>query len=479
MKKLYIVICLILSLTSCNNWLDVELDNKVDDSKLFSTPQGFKEALAGIYSEMSKSSMYGQYLTMEYMDILSQYFTTNGTYEYWVKYDYKNSSTKSIISTMWNRLYSNISQANCILEWADKNASVLSESERDQVRGEALALRAFLHFDLYRLFASDVKRAPKAEGIPYNKIFGVSLPPMYTVEEVLQLVINDLKEAEECLKNDPIGEVIPYAIRTSTTQGDIIDKAAKDEADKYIARVNLYGVKAMLARAYQARGENALAIQKATEVIGSGKFRLLQLSSIDQSENLVDLTFSDEHIFALRNKKLSNGAEGIFREKTNSGGTSQGTALLMYGAYSLYQGDRNDLRFSKWYDDFDFIKFLPDTNNIYPQKMPLIKLSEMYLLIAECSYNTDPDKAMEYVNLLRRSRLRGNTEGQQDWRYMTKKDIFDEMRREYIGEGQMWYVYKRNNLDLPGGLTGTINADENIFVFPFPDAEIEDGHRNK
>lgn len=478
MRRIYIAVALFFALTSCNNWLDVELDNKVDDDKQFSSAQGFKEALAGIYSEMSKSTMYGQRLTMEYMDVLSQYFRANSTYEYWVAYDYEKSASKSVISSMWNKLYANIAQANCILEWADKNASVLSESERNQVRGEALALRAFLHFDLYRLFAPDVKRAPKADGVPYNKTFGVSLPPMYTTEEVLQLVINDLKEAETCLQDDPINEVVPYAIRTSTAQGDIIDKAAKDAADKYIARVNLYGVKAMLARAYQARGEDAQAIAKAKEVIESGKFRLLQLSSIDQSEALVDLTFSDEHIFALRNRELSNGAEGIFKERTG-GGSSQSASLQMYGAYDLYQGNREDLRFSKWYDDFTFIKFIPDSSNIYPQKMPLIKLSEMYLLIAECSYNTDPDMAREYVNLLRRNRLRGNAEGQLDWTYMSKKDIFEEMRREYIGEGQMWYVYKRNNLDLPGGTSGTIAASDKVFVFPFPDAEIEDGHRTQ
>lgn len=475
MKRIYIsIIGLLLSLTSCNNWLDVELDNKVDDHKLFSTPQGFKEALAGIYSQMSKPSLYGQRLTMEHIDALSQYYSANSTYEYWISYDYKNSGTKSTISSIWNGLYSNISQANCILEWADKNASVLTEEERNQIRGEALALRAFLHFDLYRLFAPDVKRSPKAEGIPYNKEFGVSLPPMYSTEEVMQLVINDLLEAETCLANDPIKDVIPYEIKTSTPQGDIVDKAAKDEADKYIARVNLYGVKAMLARAYQARGENEKAIAKAKEVIDSGKFRLLQASSIDQSEKMVDLIFSDEHIFSLRNKELSNNAQKIFREKEGSG-----TPLSMTDSYNLYQGNRDDFRYSKWYDDFDFVKYLPDTSNIHPQKVPLIKLSEMYLLIAECTYNTNPDEAREYVNMLRRNRIRGNQDGALDWMYMSKKDIYDEMRREYIGEGQMWYVYKRNNLDLPGGLTGTIEASDNIFVFPLPDAEIESGNRTQ
>ena len=475
MKRiLYIFIGLLFSLTSCNDWLDVELDNKVDDDKLFSTAEGFKEALAGVYSSMSKSSMYGGRLTMEYVDVLAQYYNSNSTYEYWEDYDYENSGCRSIISGMWNNLYSCISQANCILEWADKNAGVLSESDRNQIRGEALALRAFLHFDLYRLFAPDVKWAQNAEGIPYNKEFGVSLPPMYSTKEVVQLVINDLLEAEKCLQNDPIQNVVPYMIRTSTSAGDVVDKAAKDEMDKYVARMNLYSVKAMLARAYQARGEYVAAVSKAKEVIDSGKFRLLEATSIDQSENMVDLLFSDEHIFSLRNKELSTYTKSIFKE--TSGGT---TALRMEGSYNLYDGNQDDFRYSKWYVDFDFIKYVPDSNSIFTTKVPLIKLSEMYLLIAECTYDTDPDEARRYVNMLRRHRIRGNQEGAGDWMYLSREDIFKEMRREYIGEGQMWFAHKRNRLNLSGGLTGTIEASDDIFVFPLPDAEIESGNRNE
>ena len=475
MKRiLYIFIGLLFSLTSCNDWLDVELDNKVDDDKLFNTAEGFKEALAGVYSSMSKSSMYGGRLTMEYVDVLAQYYNSNSTYEYWEDYDYENSGCRSIISGMWNNLYSCISQANCILEWADKNAGVLSESDRNQIRGEALALRAFLHFDLYRLFAPDVKWAQNAEGIPYNKEFGVSLPPMYSTKEVVQLVINDLLEAEKCLQNDPIQNVVPYMIRTSTSAGDVVDKAAKDEMDKYVARMNLYSVKAMLARAYQARGEYVAAVSKAKEVIDSGKFRLLEATSIDQSENMVDLLFSDEHIFSPRNKELSTYTKSIFKE--TSGGT---TALRMEGSYNLYDGNQDDFRYSKWYVDFDFIKYVPDSNSIFTTKVPLIKLSEMYLLIAECTYDTDPDEARRYVNMLRRHRIRGNQEGAGDWMYLSREDIFKEMRREYIGEGQMWFAHKRNRLNLSGGLTGTIEASDDIFVFPLPDAEIESGNRNE
>lgn len=480
MKKYTLIILssLLLAFTSCNNWLDVELDNKIEDTKLFTSASGFKEALAGVYSELSKSPLYGQRLSMEYMDILAGFYSYNAirsTYEDWKDYDYESSASASVISGIWNGMYSNIAQVNCILYWADENASMLSEADRNQIRGEALGLRAYLHFDLYRMFSPDVKRQPKAEGIPYNKEFGVSIPPMYTAEECVQLVINDLLEAEQCLQNDPIEGVVPYEIRTVTDQGEIIDAAAKNEADQYVARINLYAVKAMLARAYQARGEYDKAIEKAQEVIDCGKFRLLDFTSIDQTESSVDLLFSDEHVFSLRNQDIDSYSKDLHRDIVSGSGT-QGTALPFSDTYSMYQGNNDDVRYSKWFDMNDFLKFIPDSANIYPKKMPMIKLSEMYLLIAECSFDTDKDKALECINTLRDHRVRSNTH----WQYLEKENIFDEMRREYVGEGQMWYAYKRNHHALPGNnIVSEIEPSDDIFVFPLPDAEIENGHRNE
>ena len=55
------------------------------------------------------------------------------------------------------------------------------------------------------------------------------------------------------------------------------------------------------------------------------------------------------------------------------------------------------------------------------------------------------------------------------------------MRREYVGEGQLWYVYKRNNLTIPrsGGTSTDVVPSDKVFVFPYPDSEIEDGHRTQ
>ena len=63
LKNTGFLVGLLLLLSSCSNWLDVDLINEVEEEKLFSTEQGFHEALAGIYSKMSKSELYGAEMT--------------------------------------------------------------------------------------------------------------------------------------------------------------------------------------------------------------------------------------------------------------------------------------------------------------------------------------------------------------------------------------------------------------------------------
>ena len=76
--------------------------------------------------------------------------------------------------------------------------------------------------------------------------------------------------------------------------------------------------------------------------------------------------------------------------------------------------------------------------------------------------------------MLRDHRIRNHVHLQ----YLSKESIQDEMRREYLGEGQMWYVMKRNNLKIEtGSADGSIEPSDVVYVFPMPDAEIEDGHR--
>ena len=458
MKTKIIFICIFAIVTSCNKWLDIELEDRVDEKKLYGTATGFYESLAGVYSSMADSLMYGSVMTFQHIDLLGQYYsyasTTSGAYAYLLNFDYENNSVKSVIAGIWSRAYKCIAQVNNILEWTETNHQVLTAVQRDHIRGQAIALRAFLHFDLYRLFSPDVKRSPDALAIPYNKTFGVSTPPMYTVQEVIQLIINDLREAEALLGNVP--------------------ESANEVYIEPYSCMNLWAVKAMLARAYQARGEYGKAISTAKEVLASSKFRMLQFEDIDKEESELDALFSSEHIFSLRNSKLRDICQRLFRDYVTTG--SRTPAPLNFVSYSaICDGNNDDARLAVWFPG-SFMKYFYENSDMFYRKMPMIKLSEMYLIVAECSFESDdPDTALAYINLLRDKRVRNNTHLQ----YISKETILQEMRREYLGEGQMWYAYKRNFAPLPSDSPeGIVPPSDAIFVFPLPDAEIEDGYRN-
>lgn len=469
MRKRYIgLLIIIISLSSCNAWLDVDLADKVTEEKLYSTPQGYMEALAGVYSMMAAPSLYGQHMTMEDLDVLAQYYNYDGVatkYEKWKEYDFEDSDSQARILSLWRGLYSSISGANNIIKWANKPETVLSPEMRDQVLGEAYALRAFLHLDLIRLFCPDVKHASKEKGIPYNMEFGVSLPPVYTVEDNVQLVVNDLRKAEELLKEDPITTLEPYKL------------SSKNEADVYVARMNLYSVKALLARVSLMRGDKTSAIKYAKEVIDSGKFRLLDFSSTDQSEKEIDILFSDEHIFSLRNKNMSDYTISLHYPEITA--TSTRFAYLPFVNIStLYEGNNDDVRYIKWFSavDGNFAKYNVDNKEKFFPKMPIIKLSEMYLILAESYLGKDDQLAQSYINELRNHRIRNNS----PWGYLTMDYLLLEMKREYIGEGQLWYNYKRLNVGVPtsSGVVGVVPPSDKIFVFPIPLKEIETANRS-
>ena len=62
---------------------------------------------------------------------------------------------------------------------------------------------------------------------------------------------------------------------------------------------------------------------------------------------------------------------------------------------------------------------------------------------------------------------------------VTEEILLLEMRKEFVGEGQLFYVYKRLNHDIIGNTSeDAVKANNGVFVLPIPEEEIEYGHRN-
>lgn len=471
MNKFKYIVYLIAMLvfTSCNDWLDVEPETSVDEKKLFSTEQGFKDAMAGVYADMASSSLYGQTLSFGFLDIIAQqydYEVVNNSYgDYYrlADYDYDYSANKNRITSIWNNMYGVVAEINNILRWIDKNGSVLSESTRAQIKGQCHVTRAYLHFDLLRLFAPDVKLSPNELAIPYVTTFGVEATDRSTVSEVISKVKKDIESAKAELQNDPIMNVIPF---------EISDKLL--EADRYIAVANYYAAEALLARVLLAEGNYKDAETAAQNVIDAGKFRLVDAeASFNVPTEQLDLLFNDEQIFALRNKAIFDYSENLHLGKSEDGVVSGAALPLTSDIGSIYDAINDDVRLANWIQASNsyMMKYAKEIEKFYPKQV-LIKLSEMYLIVAEAQMRQGNANALETLNVMRRSRI--TNQNLSDKGEITEDELIEEMRREFLGEGQMFFQYKRLNAPIRNILK-EVPASNTVFVLPIPEGEIEYG----
>ena len=205
-KKIYILIA-VFSLTSCAGWLSVDSTDRIMEDKLYEDREGFYTALNGVYIDLVKTSLYSGTFGPSVPDILAQYYDTsvdshmNGSLA-----QFQAESKRLAVSDTWTRAYYLILNINKIIEQADlRKGTVLNEMDYSLVKGEALALRAMLHFDLFRYFAPSYSLSPAAKAIPYATSSDPQVYPLLKSSEVVNLLKGDLKDAMGLLKDsDPV-----------------------------------------------------------------------------------------------------------------------------------------------------------------------------------------------------------------------------------------------------------------------------------
>ena len=398
------------------------------------------------------------------------YYRLDDKMKLYSTYDYASEEVQTKIDGFWEKGYAAISSLNNILRFVESNGGVMRPANRKQVKGEALALRAFLHFDLYRMFAPDVKFQPDVKRLPYVKNFGVEKTPFSSGKEFINFVVEDLKEARELLAEDPILTVIPYQLGKDVAP----EEQTKNEADTYVARMNYWAVEAMLARVYLAMGNMTDARAKALDVIAAKQFRLVDYTtSLDlEKEAYWDVLFSDEHIFSLKHKSVRSNAEASLNQQVATGLNLQVTPVFIETLYP----NGSDWRRLRWFNSSSgqIMKYTRKNDVRFSPKVPLIRLAEMYFIVAETYLEEQkPDEAQKYIDRLRDSRIKNNS----PLLSFSKEDLLLEMRRDFIAEGQYFFMYKRMNHFIPTLSVDVIEASDKVFVFPLPESEVIYGNR--
>ena len=288
MKKYIVSICLgMVFLSSCSNWLDVQPKTTVEEEKVFSRELGFKEALTGVYIKMASTDLYARNLSYGFIDILGQRYQASDalTYQNELWYTFPSTKTESYTKTIWEKMYNIIANVNNLLYYCDENKQVFTTGHYYEIiKGEALGLRAFLHFDLLRMFGPVYKDNPTSKRITYRTEFSKEIKELQPSNVVMDSIISDLKKAETLLTGtDPLNFEFPVSDYEEEDMG----------GDRFLVyrhkRMNLYAVKALLARVYLYAGNKTEAENYANQVIGSGYFDLIG----DASDVLDYQTFKD------------------------------------------------------------------------------------------------------------------------------------------------------------------------------------------
>lgn len=465
---IYKSICALLLLTgstSCNDWLDVQPASQVEDTELFNTENGFKEALSGVYSSMVSDNTYTKEMLFGMIGVLGQEWDNYpASYQDIVDYNYSTATPTAMIAAIWSTSYNGIANVNNLLSHIDDKRNLFSYNNYSIIKGEALALRAFLHFDLLRCFGVSYAQNPQMPSIPYCTELTYRVSPQLTVSEVAEHIEEDLLEAAELLQVDPIltGEEITELI----DNGYLLNRQV---------HLNYYAVKGLQARLYMWMQRYEDARSCAQEVINSGVFPWANSTMMADGEDYVGAT---ELLFALNNVNLSTVADNYFNEEYNSNSYS----LLVTSLLNLYNNVTDDYRYLYLFtagtgdlvDNRYLNKYMESTSedSYYTNKMPLIKISEMYLIVSECDYRATGN-GLDALNELRLARNATPLETMPNDYYA---ELIREYYREFIGEGQLFFLYKRLNRP---SITGS-DADaigEKVYTFPLPLSETEASQR--
>lgn len=467
---------LLLGTSSCKEWLRTDSEDRIMEDALFSNEEGFNTALNGVYIGLLNTNLYGQKLTTSTFDILAQYYDTSKplnthVYRNLTNFDYQ--TTKDAVKDIWTQAYAMIGNLNTILEHCETNRVVLSEKGYHLIKGETLALRAMLHFEMLRIFGPVYKYEPGKECIPYSNDTEKEVKPLLAATTIAEYILNDLKDALDLLTGfDPV-----------ITEGNVINDNDKgDNRYRYRGqRLNYFAVKALMARVYLYIDDTENAGIYANQVIDeAAKFFPFatreqvngQAASGAVSQSSENRIFSPEILFGLYNsKRLTDTFDKLFSNKLEPKNVLKMTDA---GAAQLY-GEEGDLRTCQWQSMRDieandgrfFVKYgeVADLGYEYANLMPIVRISEMYLIAAEC------DRKVQRLDELRAARKISqlhSTVGLDAY-------IEDEYVREFIGEGQLFWYYKRKGITTLRRLYNPSLDDMEIkisnYQFDLPDEE--------
>lgn len=399
--KLAYAMLVVLTLSACNDFLDIRPTGKV----IPSTGAEFRALLTSTYSEVPRNRGLSSFRSDEI--ILDQGTATtediNSYFDIWVWND--DSPQETTTSFDWQRFYHVLYIANYVMEH-QYDMEEVSETDRSQMVGEAYMLRAYMHFLLVNLFAQPYTHCQPAStpGIPLKLDCDIDkVLTRSTVEEVYGSILSDLAQAKSHLNVEQWEEGYTY-------------------------RFNKISADALLARTYLYMGRWEEAYQAAVDVLAQRS----ELEDLNSSATLPTSYKSVESIVAL---------------EWNLPASYQTAGRVSNDLLNKYRS--GDLRKSKYYQQVTASVSTPLKGGSNEHRCTF-RTAEFYLIAAEAALeNDDKPNAVHYLTALMAKRYHPLMYAQYAAQVeeMTadelRQEIQDERFRELAHEGHRWFDLRR------------------------------------
>ena len=393
MRTTLILIGSLLFISSCESWLEVEPENSLSTTAAFTSPEQLDAALNGAYHLLLSSDLAGRnwFLFSDCMGGNMALLLDDFTEFSQLNIDIHNQR----VERLWTTSYVAINQLNRILAAIDEIAGHnpgFSAARQDQLRGEALTLRAVIYYYLLRYFAlPDTPATQDSLGVPLvleavTAQSQLHFPARTSIAEVSIQIEADLQEARQRL---------PY--------------------ESQAGRVNTYVADAYLAKLAMQRQQWTLVEQRCKGLIdgpyalaGEPQTFFREEGSVEEIWVLkADQTNGTGLNWSYENSRIDPElTDGVFQE-----------LLSPEQQFSLMQNHRSaiDLRadtgrltndpllspgmlFSRKYEN----QALDSGDD-----PPLLRLAEIHLMLAEAlAQQGYVEEAVDQLNLLRRRAFR-------------------------------------------------------------------------
>ncbi len=409
---LIVITC--LWLFSCDSFTETDLPKtQLIKTAVFQDVKTATAALSDCYAQMRDYSMISgnsdglSSLLGNYADELTYYGVSDSPLQNF--YNHTLLPSNSGVSVLWNSSFNQIYAANAIVEGVD-NSTAITGDNRNRLKGEALFIRAFTHFNLVNLFGD----IPYISSTDYKTNTMIS---KQTQADVYNQIIADLLEAKELLPET----------YTSTQR----------------IRPNKYTVSALLARVFLYTENWQLAENESNAIINKTAFYQWQ-----DNLDLVFLKDSPSTIWQLHPGVAGlNTMEGRTFIFTSAQPNIEAISPELFHAF-----EAGDQRKNQWLgsvndgtDTYYFpFKYKLDTNSGTSQEYSIIfRLEEQYLIRAEARIHLGKlAEAKNDINKIRQRATLANTTASTSEEL--SQAVLQERRVELFTEfGHRWFDLKR------------------------------------